>query len=91
MTPQEFLADKLGIGSNAEQDNQIYEINKALYELVSDYRNVKYVQSLFLDYARIMCQKQKEICAEEAKDCKYGFYEDLALNSPFPIELQYEI
>lgn len=43
------------------------------------------------NYAILMCQKQKEICAEEAKGCKYGFYEDLALNSPFPKELQDEI
>jgi hypothetical protein len=46
------------------------------------------IENKMIKFARIMCQKQKEICAEEAKGCKYGFYEDLALNSPLPKELQ---
>lgn len=103
MTPQEFLVEKLGIGGNPEQVDQVYEINKTLYELVSDHRNVKYVQSLFLDYARIMCEKQKEICAEEAELLEEGFFNrnddpdyqwvvdrDSILNSPLPNELEDE-
>lgn len=100
MTPKEFLVEKLGIGGNPEQVDQVYEINKALYELVSDHRNMKYVQSLFLDYARIMCEKQKEICAEEAMWEDEGSLQegttiyidkDSILNLPFPKELQDEI
>ena len=40
------------------------------------------------EYAILMCIRQKQLCAENAKDSKYGFYEELTLNSPLPKELQ---
>lgn len=53
------------------------------------------IENKMIKFARIMCQKQKEICAEEAK-LNTGDYPSKGvnrksiLNSPFPKELQDE-
>lgn len=69
--------------------------------LMSNYKGI--ICDLLNEYARTMCQKQKEICAEEAETIEEGYFdpndyldyqwvvnEDSILNSPFPEELQDE-
>jgi hypothetical protein len=88
MTPKEFFFDYY----NIDLERYYHEGNLDFADFGHfNQRSLNDVFWVMKKYAQIMCQKQKEICAEEAKDCKYGFYEDLALNSPFPTELQDEI
>lgn len=48
------------------------------------------VESAMKEYAKLMCDKQKEICAQEA-ECTNNFFEvdsSSIINAPYPEELQ---
>lgn len=69
-----------------ELDNLIEDI------LLSDWDSAK---TKVLDFARLMCDKQKEICAENTNEIignynSHGIQEcdESVLNSPYPDELQ---
>lgn len=88
MIPQEFK-DKI----------HLLLFQSGLRSLGLDYVQIEFEKYL-KEYAKLMCQKQKEICADFAEPIEEGFYnrnddpdyrwvvnEDSILNSPFPKEL----
>lgn len=90
MTPQEFYAQTVTYEN---------EFDFRTMNLMSNYKGI--ICDLLKEYAILMCQKQKEICAEEAETRDIhpnGSYlshmvidNNSILNSPFPKELQDEI
>jgi hypothetical protein len=90
MTPQEFLLKKL--------DTDLEGLEQYLYDFASECDLTERVEKWMKKYAKLMCEKQKEICAEEAKlkweyegdgshDGKDIVDIDSILNSPFPDEI----
>jgi len=99
MTPQEFLIQYFEI---IDTDQQCHDslIAECLYDDINDCD----LDELFLimkEYSKVMCQKQREICSEEA-ELKFEYIgdgswdgsdivdKDSILNSPLPEELKDE-
>lgn len=90
MTPQEFLFKKLDIDEEG--------MDQYLYDFACSGELSEKIEKWMIKYAKLMCKKQKEICAEEAEtkddspslsyECYYVIDKDSILNSPFPKELQ---
>lgn len=47
-----------------------------------------YILEMMKEYARLMCDKQKEICAKETQTKVYLEFLKSILNAPYPDELQ---
>lgn len=98
MTPRDFLEKWHGIHlQNYHVGDADAEIASYFYDDIAD-GAIDEILVVMKEYAKLMCQSQKNICAEEAetKDISNGLsYErydavdrDSILNSPFPRELQ---
>jgi hypothetical protein len=98
MTPKEFLLKRFKI-SNEDKCEHDALIAEYLYDDINDCE-LDELLNIMMEYAKLMCEKQKDICAEEAetKDLsgphQYEAYfvidKDSILNSPLPKELQDE-
>lgn len=85
MTAKEFLVKFL----DCEEEN----LGDFLCDELSD-GNYSEILKAMQEYARLMCDKQKEICAENTSEILFGSYagahqvmDDSVLNSPYPEEL----
>lgn len=99
MTPQKFLLHYFEIINENSFDHDAL-IAECLYDDINDC-DLDNLFSIMNEYARIMCEKQKEICADAARltweyegdgsyDGRYIVDIDSILNSPLPKELENE-
>lgn len=84
MTPQKFLLKKL--------DTDLEGLEQYVYDYASTCDLTDKIEDWMLEFAKIMCEKQKEICAEEAEvsgglDEGFRVDPDSILSSPLPKEL----